>query len=69
VKLDFVERYGKSVQSAMEAIADVRFMGTQILRAQMLDYRATNSVARNNAGRGQLMPRSIPAELMFPGAK
>jgi hypothetical protein len=69
VKLDFDERSGNSVQSAMEAIADVRFVGTQILRAQMLDYRPTNSVAVNSAGRAHGMQRGIPAELMFRSAK
>jgi hypothetical protein len=69
VELDFAERSGNSVQSAMEAIADVRFIGPQILRAQMLDYRPTNSVAGNPPGRPHPMPRPIPAELMFRTAK
>jgi len=69
VKLDFAERSGNSVQSAMEATADVRFIGTQILRAQMLDYRPTNAVAGNIPGRPQSIPRNIPAELMFRTAK
>lgn len=69
VKLDFADQSGNSVQSAMEATADVRFIGTQILRAQMLDYRPTNSVAGNIPGRPQPMPRSIPAELIFRNAK
>jgi hypothetical protein len=69
VKIDFAERSGNSVQSAMEAIADVRFIGIQILRAQMLDYRPTNSLAGNIAGRAQPMPRSIPAELLFRTGK
>jgi hypothetical protein len=65
VKLDFAERSGNSVQSAMEATADVRFMGTQNLRAQMLDYRPMNSVAGNIPGRPQSITRNITAELMF----
>lgn len=64
VKLDFAERSGNSVQSAMEATADVRFIGTQILRAQMLDYRATNSIAGKIAGTAQAPPK-IPAALLF----
>ena len=64
VKLEFAERSGNSVQSAMEATADVRFIGTQILRAQMLDYRATNSIAANIPARAQ-PPRNIPAELLL----
>jgi hypothetical protein len=68
VKLDFAERSGNFVQSAMEATADVRFIGTQILRAQMLDYRPTNSVAGNIAG-ARPLPRGIPAELLFRTGK
>ena len=65
VKLDFAERSGNSVQSAMEAVADVRIIGKQTLRAQMLDYRAANSVAGDIPGRAQAMPHGIPAELLF----
>jgi len=69
LKLDFTERSGNSIQSAMEATAEVRFIGTQILRAQMLDYRPANSAAANTPGRAQHMSRSIPAELIFHPAK
>lgn len=68
VKLDFAERSGNYVQSAMEAIADVRFIGTQLLRAQMLDYRAKNSMA-GNISAGEQLPRNIPAELLFSPVK
>ena len=69
VRLDFAERSGNSVQSAMEATADVRFIGTQILRSQMLDYQPTNSIAANTPARAQRAPHSIPAELIFRTAK
>ena len=69
LKLDFTERSGNSIQSAMEATAEVRLIGTQILRAQMLDYRPANSVAANTPGRAQHMPHSIPAELIFRPTK
>jgi hypothetical protein len=52
----------------MEAIADVRFIGTQLLRAQMLDYRAKNSMA-GNISAGEQLPRNIPAELLFSPVK
>ena len=69
VKLDFAERSGNSVQSTMEATADVRFIGTQILRSQMLDYRPTDSIAANTPARAQHMTHNIPAELMFRTTK
>jgi hypothetical protein len=70
VQLDFSEVSGLWLQTAMEATADVRFVGSQSLQAQTLDCRKPDVVAaRSNPKYARTIRRSIPAELLFPSAK
>lgn len=70
VRLDFSEVSGLWLQTALEATADVRFTGSQTLRAQTLDCRkATVVEARGNPKYARTIHPSIPAELLFPSAK
>jgi Outer membrane lipoprotein-sorting protein len=69
VKIDFADVSGMWLQTAMEAIADVRFVGSQTLQSKTLDYRVTSEVASQTPLR-RLRParRPIPAELLLqPG--
>jgi hypothetical protein len=70
VRLDFSEVSGVWLQSAMEATADARFVGSQTLQAQTLDCRkadvVANRVAPTNA---RTTHRGVPAELLFPSRK
>jgi hypothetical protein len=66
VKLDFVNLSGTAVQTTMEASADVRLIGKQILRSQTLDYRRINLVA-TKATASQVVTRGIAAELLLRG--
>ena len=45
VKLTFANLAGAWLQSSMEAIADVRIVGTQTLTSRVLDYRTMSEVA------------------------
>jgi hypothetical protein len=45
VKLVFAEREGIWIQTNMEAVADVRIVGTHTLTSQVLDYRRQDEVA------------------------
>jgi hypothetical protein len=69
VRLDFADISGTWLQTGMEAVADVRFVGSQTLQSRTLEYRVANEVAaQNRPGRSQHVRRSIPAELLFtPG--
>lgn len=69
VRLDFADVSGTWLQTGMEAIADVRFVGSQTLQSRTVDYRLTNEVAAQTAPRrSPPIRRSIPAELLFrPG--
>lgn len=69
VKLDFSQMSGLWVQTAMEATADVRFIGNQTLQAETLDYRTTGVVASANSANARAVHRGIPAELLFPSGK
>jgi len=70
VRLDFSEVSGLWLQSAMEATAEVRFVGSQTLQAQTLDCRKPDVVAaRSNPKHARTIRPSIPAELLFPSAK
>jgi|ERR1017187_5493710 hypothetical protein len=70
VRLDFSEVSGVWLQSAMEATADVRLVGSQTLQAQTLDCRKADVVAaRIDPKHAQTIHRGVPAELLFPAAK
>jgi hypothetical protein len=65
VRLDFSDVSGTWLQTGMEAIADVRFIGSQTLQSRTLDYRVTNEVAQIPPKRSLHVRRSIPAELVL----
>ena len=68
VRLDFADVSGTWLQTGMEAIADVRFIGSQTLQSRTLDYRVPNEVAQIPPKRSLHVRRSIPAELVLtPG--
>jgi hypothetical protein len=70
VRLDFSEVSGLWLETAMEATADVRFVGSQTLHAQTLDCRRQTLVAdRSNPKPARTIHRGIPAELLFPAGK
>lgn len=70
VRVDFSEVSGLWLQTAMEAKADVRFVGSQTLQAQMLDCRTPTVVAaRRDPKHARTIRRSVPAELLFPSAR
>jgi Outer membrane lipoprotein-sorting protein len=71
VRLDFAEVSGTWLQTGMEAVADVRFIGSQTLQSSTLEYRVANEVAAQGAPRRSApLRRSIPAELLFrPGSE
>ena len=70
VRLDFADVSGMWLQTGMEAVADVRFVGSQTLQSKTVDYRVTNDVAaKTGPRRSSPIRRSIPAELLFrPGS-
>jgi outer membrane lipoprotein-sorting protein len=70
VRLDFADVSGNWLQTGMEAVADVRFVGSQTLQSKTLDYRVTSEVAAKAPARhSPQIRRSIPAELLFrPGS-
>jgi outer membrane lipoprotein-sorting protein len=70
VRLDFADVSGNWLQTGMEAVADVRFVGSQTLQSKTLDYRVTSEVAaKAPPRRSPQIRRSIPAELLFrPGS-
>jgi hypothetical protein len=45
ITLVFADREGSWVQKSMEAIADVRIVGTHTLTSRILDYRRESEVA------------------------
>ena len=69
VRLDFADVSGTWLQTGMEAVADVRFLGSQTLQSKTLDYRSTSEVAvQTQPKRPRPLRRPIPAELLFsPG--
>lgn len=69
VKLDFSQVSSLWVQTRMEATAEVRFVGSQTLQAETLDYRTTGVVATANPPSARAVRRGIPAELLFPSGK
>jgi hypothetical protein len=70
VQLDFSDVSGLWLQTAAEATADVRFIGSQTLQAQTLDCRKTGVVAaRSDPKHPRTLHRSFPAELLLPSGK
>jgi len=70
VRLDFSEVSGLWLQTAVEARADVRFVGSQTLQAQMLDCRTPTVVAaRGDPKHPRTIRRGVPAELLLPSAR
>jgi hypothetical protein len=69
VRLDFADVSGTWLQTGMEAVADVRFLGSQTLQSKTLDYRATDEVAvQTQPKRPRPLRRPIPAEILLsPG--
>lgn len=69
VRLDFADVSGTWLQTGMEAVADVRFVGSQTLQSKTLDYRATSEVAvQTQPKRPKPLRRPIPAEILLsPG--
>jgi hypothetical protein len=66
VKLEFSELSGLWLQTAMEATADVRFIGKQTLQSRTLDHNVSGMVAaKQPAESTRTMRRGIPAELLF----
>lgn len=45
VTVDFGNVRGNWLQTAMEAVADIRILGTQILKSELIDYRTSAVVA------------------------
>jgi hypothetical protein len=48
VKLTFAEVEGTWLQTGMEAVADVRMMGSHTLKSRILDYRGADEVASSS---------------------
>jgi hypothetical protein len=66
VRLDFADVSGTWLQTGMEAVADVRFVGSQTLQSKTLAYRVATQVAAQHApARPQRFRRPIPAELLL----
>ena len=70
VRLDFANVSGTWLQTGMEAVADVRFVGSQTLQSRTLEYGIANEVAAQTAPlHSPSIRRSIPAELLLkPGS-
>jgi hypothetical protein len=68
VRIDFADVSGMWLQTGMEAVADVRFVGSQTLQSSTVDYRVTSEVAKQIPPRRSQIRRAIPAELLLrPG--
>ena len=57
VTLDFGSVRGTWLQKAMEAVADIRFLGSQTLKSELVDYRSNAVVAE----RTPTLPRIHPS--------
>ncbi|HEV2732174.1 MAG TPA: hypothetical protein VGV15_19260 [Terriglobales bacterium] len=70
VRLDFSEVSGLWLQSAMQATADVRLLGSQTLQAETLDCRKTEVVAQHiSPKQARTSRRGVPGQLLFPAGK
>jgi hypothetical protein len=66
VKLDFADLGGAWLQTGMEAVADVHFIGTQILQSRTLDARVGDVVAQKNNFSRHSSRRGVPATVVVP---
>lgn len=71
VKLDFADVGGAWLQTAMQAVADVHFVGTQILESRTLDARVGDVVAQKSrpatrAANRRLSRSGMPATVVMP---
>lgn len=69
VKLDFADVGGAWLQTAMEAVADVHFVGTQTLESRTLDARVGDVVAQktlHGSANRRVSRRGVPAMVMVP---
>ena len=64
VRLDFTDISGVWLQTGMEAVADVRFIGSQTLQSKTLEYRSANQVAQLSPAPRKTI-RNLPAELLL----
>lgn len=72
VRLDFGNVSGLWLQTGMEAVADVRFIGSQTLDSKTLDYRLTDELAvqarSHTPHPSRTIRRTLPAEVLLrPG--
>ena len=71
VKIDFADVDGAWLQTGMEAVADVRFLGSQTLKSQTVEARVGDTVAKKksprtgNANR-RLSRSGMPATVIVP---
>lgn len=65
VKLDFTDISGVWLQTGMEAVADVRFVGSQTLQSKTLEYRSASEVAQLSPGARKTIRRNLPAEILL----
>ena len=71
VSIDFADVRGAWLQTRMEAVADVRFIGIQTLRSQTVDARVGDLVAQNTSNNKRTRnvkrkARNIPAVAITP---
>ncbi len=61
VKLSFGDLSGTWLQTSMEAVADVRLLGSHTLTSRILDYRGTDMSASTMLAPTRLQLRKIPS--------
>jgi hypothetical protein len=70
LRIDFSEVAGTWLQTSMEAIADVRFVGGQTLKSETVDARVGNLVTQKTPpparGRGKSNRNQVPATVIAP---
>jgi hypothetical protein len=70
LKIDFSEVAGTWLQTNMEAVADVRFIGGQTLKSETVDARVGNLVTQKTPpqarGRGKSNRSQVPAIVIAP---
>jgi hypothetical protein len=64
VKLSFGDLSGAWLQTSMEAVADVRFLGSHTLTSRILDYRETNISALTTLAPPRIQLRSQDARVL-----
>ena len=71
LKIDFADVEGTWLQTGMEAVADVRFIGSQTLKSETVDARVGSLVTQKvsppvRTRSGKLGPNRVPATVMVP---